>query len=141
MPLGLSGCGAVALPFRVTLLGFKSEKYPGSSMPATYESRVRVDDPEAGVSEHVISMNHPLRHRGYIFFQSSFAEGERVTSIFSVVRSPGLPVVYLGTGLLSLGVLWMFYVKPRLAKWQGQRARRARQAAAPSLVGAAGSRA
>ena len=117
----------VALPFRVTLLQFKSEKYPGSAMAATYESRVRLEDPETGVSEHVVSMNNPLHHRGYIFFQSSFAEGARMTSIFSVVRSPGLPVVYWGTALLTLGVLWMFYVKPRLARWQGQRALRARQ--------------
>jgi hypothetical protein len=116
----------VALPFRVTLLQFKSEKYPGSAMPATYESRVRVDDPESGASEHLISMNHPLRHRGYVFFQSSFAEGPRMTSVLSVVRSPGLPLVYLGTALLSLGVLWMFYVKPRLARAQGRRALHAR---------------
>jgi len=123
----------VALPFRVTLVRFKSEKYPGSAMPATYESRVRVDDPETGASEHVISMNNPLHHRGYILFQSSYAEGARMTSILSVVRSPGLPIVYFGTGLLSLGVLWMFYVKPRLAKWQGRRALRARQVHPGSL--------
>jgi hypothetical protein len=122
-----------ALPFRVTLLQFKSEKYPGSAMAATYESQVRVDDPETGVSEHRVSMNNPLHHRGYIFFQSSYAEGERMTSIFSVVRSPGLPIVYAGTALLSLGVLWMFYVKPRLARWQGLRALRARQSA-PALA-------
>ncbi len=129
----------VALPFRVTLLQFKSEKYPGSAMPATYESRVRVDDPETGASERWISMNNPLHHRGYIFFQSSFAEGERMTSVFSVVRSPGLPIVYLGTGLLSLGVLWMFYVKPRLARQQGRRALRERQLAGgtPGLAPAA----
>lgn len=127
----------VALPFQVTLLEFKSEKYPGSAMAATYESRVRVDDPETGASEHVISMNNPLHHRGYILFQSSFAEGARMTSILSVVRSPGLPIVYLGTALLSLGVLWMFYVKPLLARWQGRRALRDRQAATAGLAAAA----
>jgi hypothetical protein len=126
------------LPFRLTLLQFKSEKYPGSAMRATYESRVRLEDPEAGPSEHAISMNHPLRHRGYVFFQSSFAEGARVASVFSVVRSPGLPAVYLGTALLSLGVLWMFYLKPHLARGQGRRVLRARRSAAPAgLAGAA----
>ena len=39
----------VAVPFKVTLLKFKSDKYPGSNMPATYESFVRVDDPESGL--------------------------------------------------------------------------------------------
>ena len=115
----------VALPFRVSLLRFNSDKYPGSNMPATYESWVRVDDPERGVSEHHISMNHPLHYRGYIFFQASFVEGEAMMSIFSVARSPGLPLVYMGVSLISLGVLWMFYVKPMLARRDAARALRA----------------
>jgi len=112
----------VALPFQVRLLKFNSDKYPGSNMAATYESWVRVDDPERGVSEHHISMNHPLHYRGYIFFQASFVEGEPMMSIFSVARSPGLPLVYVGVSLISLGVLWMFYVKPMLARRDAARA-------------------
>lgn len=112
----------LSLPFRVTLRRFQSKKYPGSSMPATYESRVTVEDPEAGVSEHLISMNEPLHHRGYIFFQSSFVEGTPMASIFSVARAPGLPFVYLGTTLVGAGVAWMFYLKPWLARRQGRKA-------------------
>ncbi len=134
----------VVAPFNVTLLKFASEKYPGSNMPATYESWVRVDDPEQGVSEHHISMNHPLHYRGYIFFQASFVEGEPMMSIFSVARSPGLPLVYAGTTLIALGVVWMFYVKPALAKRQAQRAlaahreRESRHEAEPSRPSPAG---
>jgi hypothetical protein len=106
------------VPFRVTLLDFKSDKYPGTERAATYESFVRVDDPERGVSEHHISMNHPLHYRGYIFFQASFVNGEPMMSIFSVARSPGLPLVYAGSVLISAGIIWMFYVKPYLARRQ-----------------------
>jgi hypothetical protein len=106
------------LAFRVTLLRFNDEPYPGSRMASTYESLVRIDDPEQGSFETRISMNHPLHHRGYIFFQSSFVEGRPMLSIFSVARAPGLPLVYLGTGLIGLGIVWMFYVKPHLAKRQ-----------------------
>ncbi len=112
----------VALPFKVTLLKFNSDKYPGSSMAATYESWVRVDDPEQGPSEHHISMNHPLHYRGYIFFQASYVEGTPMMSIFSVARAPGLPLVYLGVALIGTGVIWMFYVKPYLARRQAARA-------------------
>jgi hypothetical protein len=111
-----------AVPFRVTLLRFRSDKYPGSNMPATYESFVRVDDPEGGSSEHHISMNHPLHYRGYIFFQASFVEGQPMMSIFSVARAPGLPLVYLGVTLIASGVGWMFYLKPLLARRQAARA-------------------
>ena len=128
----------VTVPFKVTLLDFNSDKYPGSNMPATYESWVRVDDPDRGVSEHHISMNHPLHYRGYIFFQASFVEGEPMMSIFSVARSPGLPLVYAGTTLIACGVIWMFYLKPYLARRQAARAllahreRESRHEAAPS---------
>jgi len=111
-----------ALPFRVTLLRFNSDKYPGSNMPATYESFVRVDDPENGPSEHHISMNHPMHYRGYIFFQASFVEGSPMMSIFSVARAPGLPLVYVGVTLIGAGVAWMFYLKPYLARRQAARA-------------------
>ena len=116
------------LPFSVALLKFSNEPYPGSRMPATYESRVRVDDPEQGSFEALISMNHPLHHRGYIFFQSSFVEGRPMISIFSVARAPGLPLVYLGTALIGAGIVWMFYVKPWLAKRQAAQALAAHRA-------------
>lgn len=124
----------LAVPFRVTLLEFRSEKYPGSNRPASYESRVRVEDPERGVSEHLIAMNRPLHYRGYVFFQSSFVEGEPMLSIFSVARAPGLPLVYLGTLLISLGSAWMFYLKPWLAKRQAQQALEAHRAAAAAAA-------
>ena len=112
----------VALPFKVTLLRFNSDKYPGSSMAATYESWVRVEDPEQGNSEHHISMNHPMHYRGYIFFQASYVEGTPMMSIFSVARAPGLPLVYLGVALIGTGVIWMFYVKPYMARRLAARA-------------------
>ena len=110
------------VPFKVTLLKFNSDKYPGSNMAATFESWVRVEDAERGVSEHHISMNHPLHYRGYIFFQASFVEGEPMMSIFSVARAPGLPLVYAGVTLIGLGVAWMFYLKPYLVRRQAARA-------------------
>jgi hypothetical protein len=136
----------MSMPFEVALLEFRSEHYPGTRMPATYESLVRVHDPERGTSEHLIGMNRPLHYRGYVFFQASFIEGQPMMSILSVARAPGLPVVYLGTALLCLGVAWMFYVNPALARRQAARALRAREdshapvapalgVAAPAVVG------
>ncbi len=115
-----------ALPFKVTLLRFNNEPYPGSRMASTFESTVRVEDPEQGTFEALVSMNHPFHHRGYIFFQSSFVEGRPMMSIFSVARAPGLPLVYLGTGLIGVGIVWMFYVKPWLARRQAAAALAAR---------------
>lgn len=122
------GAAEAPIPFRVTLLDFRSQRYPGSDRAATYESLVAVDDPARGRSEHLIAMNRPLHYGGYTFFQSSYVEGEKMTSVLSVSRSPGLPVVYLGTALISIGVVWMFYLKPMLARRQARRALQARGA-------------
>jgi hypothetical protein len=116
------GAPQIALPFKVTLLAFKSEKSPGSRMPATFESFVRIDDPDRGVFERHITMNHPLHYRGYIFFQASFVEGTPNRSIFSVARAPGLPLVYVGAALIGIGVAWMFYLKPYLVRQKAARA-------------------
>jgi hypothetical protein len=99
-------------------------------MAATYQSRVRVEDRERGTSEHLVAMNRPLHYRGYTFFQSSFAEGERMTSVLTVSRAPGLPLVYFGTAFLTVGIAWMFYGKPWLARRRGARALAAARARA-----------
>ena len=129
---------AVSLPFEVTLLDFKSDKYPGSQMAATYESLVRVEDPQKGSFEHRIRMNRPLRHRGYVFFQASFVEGRPMMSVLSVAQAPGLPVVYAGTALLCAGVAWMFYVNPALARRRAALALRRKEEAHDPLVGVTG---
>jgi hypothetical protein len=142
LPAGMAhvGYGPVetTLPFRVALLDFKSETYPGSRMAATYESQVRVDDPERGTSFHHISMNHPLHYRGYTFFQASFVAGEPATSVFSVSRAPGLPLVYLGTTLIGVGVLWLSFVKRWVARRQARQALAARRGPVPAMAHARG---
>ncbi len=128
------GEAQAALPFRITLLEFKAATYPGSRRPASYESRVRIDEPDGRTSEHLVSMNHPLHRDGYVFFQASFVEGRPMMSIFSVSRSPGLPLVYAGTALVSLGVAWMFYVKPWVARRQARQAAGRRRAWAGNVA-------
>lgn len=123
-----------ALPFRVTLLDFDSRTYPGSRMAATYESRVRIDDPERGSFERTISMNRPLHHRGYTLFQASYVDGEPQTSILSVARAPGLPLVYAGTALVGLGTLWMAFFKRWLARRQGRAALAERRRLVPAAL-------
>src|SRR5512139_3446517 len=111
-------------------------------MTSTVASTERVGDSQQGKFETHVSMNHPLHHRGYIFFQSSFVEGRPMMSILSVARAPGLPLVYLGTTLIGIGIVWMFYVKPWLAKRQAaaalaaHRARENRNEAKPDPVSA-----
>ena len=80
------------LPFRVRLNRFVHEKHPGTRMDSRFSSYVTKI--EGGVERDVhITMNEPLRHRGYTFYQSGWGPpdappGTPRYSTFSVVRNP-----------------------------------------------------
>ncbi|MBI3891062.1 MAG: cytochrome c biogenesis protein ResB [Candidatus Wallbacteria bacterium] len=115
------------LPFSLTLLKFKEDKYPGSTQSATYESKVLLKDAEQGRSDEiVISMNEPLLYRGYTFFQSSYIPGDTYTTVLSVSRDPGKWPTYIGYIFMTLGMLLMFYAKPYLARWDQARLKKER---------------
>jgi len=50
----------------------------------------------AGEQEAEIRMNHPLRSEGYTFYQFSYIDGARQTTVLSVVRNAGLLFVLHG---------------------------------------------
>ena len=90
---------------RVALESFEIETYP-NGMPKQY--RTRLYFPE-GVRE--VSVNHPLRRKGYTYYQMSYAQafdpyGRPVwQTILSVRKDPGVPFVFAGYGLLALATL------------------------------------
>ena len=100
------------LPFSVTLLDFRKKEYPGTSVPSSFESDVDIADSEARLRlTKTISMNHPFTYRGYTMFQSSFIEGPVETTVLSVRKDPGTPLVYTGFVTVIIGLLLMFYTR------------------------------
>ena len=103
------------LPFQIRLEEFRQELYPGTGMPKAYESDVLQIEDE--VSRPVkISMNEPLRHKGYTLYQSSFDRpsqrtGMRWMSVFSVVWNPADNLPLIATIIICLGVLAHFLIK------------------------------
>ncbi|MBI4549360.1 MAG: cytochrome c biogenesis protein ResB [Candidatus Omnitrophica bacterium] len=102
------------LHFELELQDFMIDYYPGTQRPASFKSKVTLEDPVKGVSkELIISMNEPLEHRGYKVYQSGYQlreDGPEV-SIFQVARDPGIPVKYAGSIIMILGIIVMFYMK------------------------------
>ncbi|MBI1953202.1 MAG: cytochrome c biogenesis protein ResB [Candidatus Omnitrophica bacterium] len=97
------------LPFSVKLLDFRKIDYPGTQMAAGFESDVELSDPARGlVLKRKISMNNPLKHRGYSLFQSSYFEGPVETTVLAVRNDPGTPFVYAGFLVIIAGVTTMF---------------------------------
>lgn len=105
----------IALDFDLNLKEFKVGRYPGTVRAASYESLVAVP----GIGDVTISMNEPLKHRGFTFYQASFQEDEQrrpVASILSVNRDPGRWIKYLGSLLIVFGTIHLFYFKRRSAR-------------------------
>jgi cytochrome c biogenesis protein ResB len=104
----------INLPYRLHLDDFLLLTYPGSKNPASYESHVRLYDGERGEDgrEVRIYMNHPLTHRGFKHFQSSYDPDHQGT-VLSVNHDPGKWPTYFGYALLTLGFL-VLMLKPLL---------------------------
>ena len=99
------------LDFNIKLEKFHVGRYEGTMTASSYESQVNVSDI---VGTKTISMNEPLKHAGFTFYQSSFSENERgqpTASILSVNRDPGRWVKYLGCLLIVFGSIHLFYFK------------------------------
>ncbi|HKK62976.1 MAG TPA: cytochrome c biogenesis protein CcsA [Bacteroidales bacterium] len=106
------GSHRINLPFALRLEDFRIDRYPGSNSPSSFESDVRLLDPQHNIDElHNIYMNNVLKHRGYRFYQSSYDQDEK-GSILSVNRDRlGTGVTYAGYFFMTLGMILALFVK------------------------------
>lgn len=104
----------IQLDFPVQLEKFEIQHYQGTRKAKSYASLVLAGEGSAQ-ERHLISMNEPMKYNGYTFYQSSFQQDERTgepnASIFSVNKDPGRWIKYLGSLIMSVGIVWLFYQK------------------------------
>jgi hypothetical protein len=122
------------LGFELKLDDFDMGFEPGTEQATHYESKIRLTDKSAGVTDepHRIWMNHPLDHRGYRFFQSNYIRvrdprtGQmtgQFQSVFQVATNPGRPIIYGGCFLVVLGAFLQFYMRAGIFTDGGKRER------------------
>ncbi len=93
------------LPFTIGLKDFVKDDYEGTEMARGYHSDVIITDGELEWPVR-ISMNEPLRYRGYTFFQSSFRETpDAEITILAVVENKGWLFPYIGALIIGAGLL------------------------------------
>ncbi|MCK4284395.1 MAG: cytochrome c biogenesis protein ResB, partial [Candidatus Brocadiae bacterium] len=89
-----------------------------------YKSDVAVLEDGKTVAGKVIEVNQPLHYGGYYFYQHSYdRQNERYTVLMATSDS-GLRLVYVGFGLLWVGVVWWCWAVPAwrsLARRGGER--------------------
>ncbi len=98
------------LPFSVHLKAFELERYPGSQSPSSYASEVLVQDGEKEFPYRIF-MNNVLDYKGFRFYQSSYDTDEKGTVLAINQDRPGTYLTYLGYFLLTLGMIFTFFIK------------------------------
>jgi len=97
------------LPLMAKLLDFKRQMHPGTDVPASFSSLVEIQ--ADGIDrELTISMNKPLRHRGFTLYQQSYQIGPdgAESSTFAVARNYGRLLPYVGTAIIVFGMVFHF---------------------------------
>lgn len=93
------------LPFSLTLKDFRKISYPGTDKAKEYESDLIIHDGDV-FWPVTISMNKPLRYKGYTFYQSSFEQRPDIeVTILSVVENKGRAFPYIATLIIFAGLL------------------------------------
>ena len=103
------------MPFTLKLDKFTAEFHPGTMRPAKFVSNVtRVEN--GGEAKVTIQMNEPMRYEGLTFFQASYGPpgaqpGEKMYSVFEVVRNPADKWPEYSLWIVTFGMLVTFLVK------------------------------
>ena len=97
------------LPFSVSLKGFRTEYYSGTTTPMDYVSTITIQD-DTDI-EGTVSMNRILQHRGYRFYQSGYDADGKGSTLYVSHDPIGIAVTYSGYILLFLSMALFFFEK------------------------------
>lgn len=96
-------------PFRLHLVEFRFDRYPGTEIPKNFSSLVRVKRPDTGEDREVlIYMNKPLRYAGETFYQADWDKEDEKGTILQVVHNPGWLTPYFACVLVGVGMIVQF---------------------------------
>ncbi|MBS7333143.1 MAG: cytochrome c biogenesis protein CcsA [Weeksellaceae bacterium] len=107
------GSRVVKTPFSIRLDDFILDRYPGSSNPSSFESKITVIDEGKETPQHIY-MNNVMDYKGYRFFQASYFPTENGTVLSVNQDWWGTNITYLGYFLLFGGMFVSLF-------WKGTR--------------------
>jgi cytochrome c-type biogenesis protein CcsB len=106
------GSTAIMLPFSLMCMDFRLNRYPGSNMPSSFESDVRLMDPKNKVEkDYMIYMNTVMDYNGYRFFQSSYDSDEKGTRLSVNHDWWGTNISYLGYLMMAIGMIMSLFAR------------------------------
>ncbi|HIH2763268.1 MAG TPA: cytochrome c biogenesis protein ResB [Candidatus Azoamicus sp.] len=100
------------LPFNIFLKEFKKKIYKGTTIAKSFESDILIKDTDIEW-KYNIKMNSPLRYKNYIFYQSSFIEDEKNSTILYVVNNSKINYIYISCIIILIGFIIHLNTKNR----------------------------
>lgn len=114
------GSGPVSLILAMgNPLPFESNRYVISynqrKEPKLFQSILSISDNSGKkITSPPIIVNAPFTYKGYKFYQSNYNPENPNYSGILLVKDPGLLFVYIGFVLICIGVIYIFYIKPKI---------------------------
>ena len=104
------------LPFALSLQDFRKIDYPGTVKAREFQSDITIQDQDL-LWPVQISMNNPLRYKGYTFYQSSFDQQNDIEiTVLSVVKNSGRAFPYIASLIIFIGLLLHFMIRLQSGK-------------------------
>jgi hypothetical protein len=100
----------VALADGKTFLAFEMR----AEEPKSFQSHLTVYEDGRKMTEKTIVVNDPLSYKGFMLYQSNFNKDDPTYSGILAVKDPGLGIVFVGFVMMSIGVIFIYYIRPRL---------------------------
>ncbi len=97
------------LPFSLRLLKFTKEDWQGSDIPKSFSSKIVFVRDNNNV-EALIKMNSPASFDGWVFYQTSYADGGKV-SVLTAVKNPARMLPWLAVLAVFVGMLLTIVAK------------------------------
>ncbi|MGF1634946.1 MAG: hypothetical protein ACFCVE_13920 [Phycisphaerae bacterium] len=137
-PLRLQlGQETLPLPAWVRLEGFDAVFYDGArgdtSVMRDFKSFITLVQPwDNTMHEATVQLNNPVYYtvpsripglsQSWLFFQAQWDPENQSFTVLGVGNRPGIWTMSLGCGLMTVGLLWAFYLKPVLIRRAKERA-------------------
>ena len=90
--------------------------YDFREMIKDFQSHVKIIEQGRVVLRQVIRVNHPLKYKGYTFYQSSYNPEELHWTGLQVVKDAGVSWVFTGFIFLNIGLAITYYTKLKSKK-------------------------
>ena len=112
----------ISMPFSIKLKDFEIEYYDDLNLTDNvkdYVSSIEIIEDGAKVGEALVRINHPFRYKNYSIYQKGYDTEDGQYSIFIISYVSARKLLFIGFGMLLVGVFWQMWFVSFLKSMRG----------------------